>query len=152
MRNIAELTMLLRGHVELPDSLTLATEEFREGWNLVGSGNAQWLDKEVRRRGWHFIWIAAGSLRSGVGKTSQEAIAVALKLALRRVSDRFNAAEVKYVELRQYPWFVLARVRVCPYQIQRDADLGAPEPAVPVSMLPPAAAVAIQGRQVAPAA
>ena len=60
MRNIAELTMLLRGRVELPDSLNLVTEEFREGWNFVRSGDAHWLDKEIRTRGWHFMWIGEG--------------------------------------------------------------------------------------------
>ena len=61
MRKITELTMLLRGHVELPDSLNLVTEEFREGWNFVQSGDNHWLDKEIRRRGWHFMWIGEGS-------------------------------------------------------------------------------------------
>src|SRR5271170_8355690 len=127
MRNIAELTILLRGRVELPDNLNLATEEFQEGWSFVQSGDTHWLDKEIRRRGWHFMWIGEGPLRSGVGQTSQEAIAVALKLALRRVSERFNAAEVEYIELRKYPWFRLARVRVYPYQIQQSAVPSAPD-------------------------
>jgi len=151
MRNIAELTILLRGRVELPENLNLVTEEFREGWNFLGSGDAPWLDKEVRARGWHCIWIAEGMLRSGVGKTSQEAIAGALKLALRRVSERFNAAEVEHIGLTKYPWFVLARVRVYPYQIQQSAVLSVPEPAVPVSMPPPAETIAILGSGVAAA-
>ena len=63
MVNITELTMLLRGRVELPGNLTFTTEEFREGWNFVRSGGARRLDKEVRRRGWHFIRIGEGALR-----------------------------------------------------------------------------------------
>jgi hypothetical protein len=143
MRNIAKLTMLVRGPIELPDSLKLVTEEFREGWNFVVSGDAPWLDKEIRTRGWHFIWIAEGMLRSGVGKTSQEALAGALKMALRRVSERFNAAEVEYIELTKYPWFVLARVRVYPYQIQQNAALSAFNEAVPLTMPSPVQAVVI---------
>src|ERR1700745_3971752 len=108
MRKITERTMLLRGHVELPDSLNLVTEQFREGWNFVQSGDNHWLDKEIRQRGWHFMWIGGGSLRGGVGQTSQEAIAGALKRALRRVSECFNAAEVESIKLKKYPWFVLA--------------------------------------------
>jgi hypothetical protein len=152
MREIAELTMLLRGRVKLPDSLNLVTEEFQEGWSFVQSGDTHWLDKEIRTRGWHFMWIGEGSRRSGVGQTSHEAIAGALKLALRRVSDRFNAAEVESIELKKYPWFVLAKVKVYPYQIQRDAVLSVPEPAVPLSTPLPAAVITIPGNQVAPAA
>jgi len=152
MHNITELSMFVRGRIELPDDLKLVTEEFREGWNFVDSGDAPWLDKEIRTRGWHFIWIAEGLLRSGVGKTSQEAIAGALKLALRRVGERFNAAEVGYIELTKYPWFVLARVRVYPYQIQQNAALSVFNEAAPLTIPSRAEAIAISGDLVAPAA
>jgi hypothetical protein len=123
MRNIAELNVLLRVRVELPVGLKLATEEFREGWNFVQSGDARQLEKEIQARGWSFTKIADGPLRSGVGDTSQEAIAGALKLALRHVSTHFNAVEVEDIELTQYPWFFLAKVHVYPYRIQHCAVL-----------------------------
>ena len=152
MRNIAELTILLRGRVELPDNLNLATEEFREGWHFVQSGDTHRLDKEIRRRGWHFIWIGEGSRRSGVGQTSQEAIAGALKLALRGVSGCFNAAEVESIEVKKYPWFVLAKVKVYPYQIQQGSVLSSLDRTVPLSIALPTKAVIMPGNQVAPAA
>jgi hypothetical protein len=131
MHTIAELNMLLRVRVELPVGLKLATDEFREGWNFVRTGDARRLEKKIQTRGWNFIKIADGLLRSGVGETSQEAIASALKLALRRVSEHFNAVEVEHIELTQYPWFFLARVRVYPYRIQQDAVLPVPDEALP---------------------
>jgi 2,4-dienoyl-CoA reductase-like NADH-dependent reductase (Old Yellow Enzyme family) len=96
MRSIAELNMLLRVPAQLPVGLKLATNEFHEGWGFV-TGNANSLERKIRTRGWNFIKIADGSLRSGVGETSQEAIASALKLALRRVSMHFNAVEVEHI-------------------------------------------------------
>jgi hypothetical protein len=132
MRTIAELNVLLRARVELPAGLKLATEEFREGWNLARSVDARRLEKKIHTRGWNFIKIADGSLRSGVGETSQKAIASALRLALRRVSSRFNAAEVEHIELTRYPWFFLARVRVYPYRIQQAAELPEPDEAEPL--------------------
>ena len=151
MGNIAELNVLLRGHIELPNNLKLATEEFREGWNIVRSGGARRLDKEIRRRGWHFIRIDEGTIRSGVGQTPQEAIAGALKLALRCFSKRFNAAEVEHIELKTYPWFVLAKVKVYPYQIQQSAVLSASDETLPPLILPLPEAVAVTGNQVAAA-
>jgi hypothetical protein len=123
MRTIAELNILLRARTELPCGLKLATDEFREGWEFVRTFDARRLEKQIVLRGWNFIRIAEESLRSGVGETSQEAIASALKLALRHVSTHFNAAEVDYIELTQYPWFFLARVRVYPFRIQQGAVL-----------------------------
>src|ERR1017187_5145910 len=123
MRRIAALNVLLRERIELPAGFKLATEEFREGWNFVRSSNAKRLKKKIHTQGWNFIKIADGSLRSGLGDTSQEAIASALKLALRKVNEKFNAAEVEHIELTVYPWFFLARVRVSPYRVQQEAML-----------------------------
>jgi hypothetical protein len=131
MRTISELNMLLREQVDLPAGFKVATEEFREGWSFVRSANARRLGKRIKTRGWNFIRIADGSLRSGVGETSQEAIASALKLALRRVSTHSNAVEVEHIELTRYPWFVLARVRVYPYRIQQEAELQMMDEALP---------------------
>ena len=77
------------------------------------------------------MWISEELLKSGVGRTSQEAIANALKLALRRVNERFSAAEVEHIELKKYPWFFLASVRTYPYQIQQSAVLSVSDEAVP---------------------
>jgi hypothetical protein len=150
MRNIIELAMLIRGFVRLPGDLELVTEEFAEGWSFVQSGDSHWLDKEIRARGWHFIWIAEALLRSGVGKTEQKATASALKVALRCVSERFNAAQVGHVEVSKYPGFFLARVKIYPYQIQQSATLFVSNEAAAPLMSPPVEAAAIIGPQVPP--
>jgi hypothetical protein len=134
MRTIAELNMLLRARIELPEGMKLATEQFREGWNFVRTGDAPRLKMKIQARGWNFIKIADGSLRSGVGDTSQQAISSALKLALRRVNEHFNAVEVEHIELTQYPWFFLARVRIYPYRIQQGAVMCALYEALPEPM------------------
>jgi hypothetical protein len=137
MRNIAELNMLLRVQVELPSSLKLVTDEFREGWNFVRSLDARRLEKKVHTSGWSFFKVADACLRSGVGETSQQAIASALKLALRRVSEHLNAAEVEHIELTRYPWFFLARVGVCPYRIQQNALVPVLDEVAPLLPLTP---------------
>ena len=152
MCNIIERAMLIRGSVRLPGDLELVTEEFGEGWSFVQSGDSHWLDKEIRARGWHFIWIAEARLRTGVGKTEQKATASALKVALRRVSERFNAAQVGHFEVSKYPGFFLARVKIYPYQIQQSATLLVSDEPVPLLMPPLAKTVAISSNQVTPAA
>jgi len=133
---IAEQNVLLRAKTELPDGLKLATDEFREGWEFVRRYDACRLEKQIVRRGWNFIRIAEESLRSGVGETSQEAIASALKLAIRRISTHFNAVEVEHVELTQYPWFFLARIRVIPFRIQQGAVLPISDESLPSPFVP----------------
>jgi hypothetical protein len=137
MQNITEGAVLARITLELPDNLTLATKDFQEGWSFVQSGDVHWLDREIRSRGWHFIWIAKLSQRGGVGQTAQEAMASALKLALRRVDPNFNAAHIEHIELIQYPWFFIAKVRVYPYRIQEGAVLQVSDGAMPLPVTVP---------------
>ena len=129
MQAIAELDMLLRTHTELPFGLNLAFNEFRDGWDFARSVNSRRLENKIAAQGWSVTRIADGSLRSGVGETSQEAISSALRLTLRRISAYFNAAEVDHIELTQYPWFFLARVRINPLRIQQGEALPVPEEA-----------------------
>jgi hypothetical protein len=123
MRNIAETNLLVKTRVELPNGLKLATEEFREGWSFTRSLDARRLHKKIQKHGWNLVRNSAGLERSGVGPTSQHAIACALTLALRRLTPGFNAAEIEHIQLTQYPWFFLARVIVHPYLIQESATL-----------------------------
>ena len=123
MGNISERNILLREQVELPEGLSLSTQVFREGWNFARLVNARRLERKLHIRGWNFIGLSECKLRSGVGDTSQEAIASALRMALRHVGGVFNAAGIEHVELTQYPWFYLARVSVSPYRIQQGDSL-----------------------------
>jgi hypothetical protein len=149
VHNITKLTMLLRGYIELPDSLRLVTEEFREGWSFVKSGDVHWLDKRIRACGWHFIWIGEGLLKHGAARTAEEAAAIALKIALRRINKRFNAAEVELVDVKKYPWFFLAGVKVYPYQIQQSSVLSSFDDAAPLPTFYSKEVVAQAGNQAA---
>ncbi|MDR3724305.1 MAG: hypothetical protein P4K83_07440 [Terracidiphilus sp.] len=118
MYTIAESKLLLRAHIELPADLRLRTADFQEEWNFVQNASAQQLSRKTHKLGWSLVLGLKGLRGSGVGDTSQLAIAGALKLALRNVAAQWNAAEVRQIALTQYPWFYLARLFVYPYRIQ----------------------------------
>ena len=138
MHTIAAMNLLLRAQAELPEGFSLATEEFHEGWNFSRSVGAGRLEKRLKSRGWNIIKIEVDgkTQRSGVGDTAQEAIASALKLALRHICEHFNAVEVEHIELTQYPWFFLARVKINPFRIQQSAMLPWPDHLEPASHKP----------------
>ena len=108
MLKITELCVLLRAEVELPPSFPIKRGELIDGWTLVRPRGSRMLEKKIRRCGWHSIRIANESRQSGVGDSPQQAIACALKLAVRSFSEYFNAVEVRHIRLTKYPWFVLA--------------------------------------------
>jgi hypothetical protein len=131
MDAIAETNMLIRMQSELPEGMELRAQEFREGWSFVGIGDSRLLEKKLLKEGWKFIKIEDGWMRSGVGETAQAAIANALNLSLRHVSEHFNAVEVSHIEWTQYPWFFVAKVMVNPCRIQEGAILPVPDEALP---------------------
>ena len=120
-----ELNFLLRSQAGLPEGLRLAKEEFCEGWCSVRTRNTKWLEKEICAKGWNFDRVVKGLRGSGVGETSEVAIAGALKLALRQMSEQFSAVEVERIQVTQYPWFFLARASVSPIRIQQSTVLSA---------------------------
>lgn len=138
MLEIAEFTTLVRGNVGLPRDFLAVTEEFREDWHFVGSGDSRQLTDEIWTPRWRLSRAAPTSQRSGVGKTNQDAIGSALKLALRRVDACFGVAVVEQIKLTTYPWFVLARIDVSPYQIQQILFLSESADAPPLPTPPPA--------------
>ena len=132
MLRITGSSVFLRTQIKLPVLLKLATEQFQEGWDFIPSARASGLEKKIRSYGWYSIRIAEGSLRSGVGETPQQAIACALKLAVRGISEYFNALEIRRIQLTEYPWFFLARVLVHPLRIQQSAIQAVPDDALPL--------------------
>jgi hypothetical protein len=136
MRNIAEQSILLREMIELPDAMKLTTEEFGEGWNLIRPTNARQLDKQITACGWSQINIADRLQHCGVGSTTQEALANALRLSLRHVGEFFNAAEVEKIELTQYPWFHLVRIQIYPSRIQESSTVPVPDHYEPAPIKP----------------
>jgi hypothetical protein len=121
MSGITERAMLVRVSMDLPIALT--TNEFRDGWHFVCSDEACRLGAMIKAHSGQYNRVVNSLMRSGVGETSQAAIASALKLALHQVSGNLNAVRIERITLTEYPWFCLARVNLYPCWIQRDVIL-----------------------------
>jgi hypothetical protein len=137
MPKMIEPIVLLRVRTELPRGLNLKTSEFNGGWDFIRYGRASGLEKKIQKCQWQFIRIAGESLRSGVGKTSRQAFAAALRLVLPNISAYFNAVEVRRIHLTRYPWFALVRVGVYPIRIQQSGVEAVPDDALPIPSATP---------------
>ena len=100
------------------------TEMKQDGWHFALGGEFYW------REGIHLECGPGPNpgvqtiRRSGIGQSAQEAMAGALKLALRLVDPSCHAAAVKEILMKEYPWFILARVTILPYRfLHADAKL-----------------------------
>jgi hypothetical protein len=134
MRSITEPILLLRARTELPAGLNLKTSEFNASWDFIRYGRAGGFEKKIQRCQWHFMRIAGESLQSGVGETSRQALAGALRLALPGISAYFNAVEVRRIHFTKYPWFILVRVGIYPIRIQESAVQAMPDGKLPIAV------------------
>ena len=82
------------------------------------NANADQLRRKARTLGWTLVRGTRGQHGCGVGDTSELAMASALKLALRNVAKQWNSAEVEQIAVTHLPMFYLAKLYVCPYNIQ----------------------------------
>lgn len=81
------------------------------------------LDTKVRNAGWHFMWLMEAYSCRGVGRTAESARRRAITLALSKVKQSFNAAELGLVKFTEYPGFQVARIILHTRQIQQHASL-----------------------------
>jgi hypothetical protein len=108
----------------LPEGIALAGNGICEGWVVLQSGDAMWLDKTIRDLGWNSNVLTQVSWRRGYANRAQDAIYRAAQLALRKVDKRFNAAEIGHLGVVKYLWFCVARVGIFSRYIQESPFLG----------------------------
>jgi len=124
MRELDQQTIFLREHIMLPEGIAVAGQAFCEGWVVLQSCDAPWLDKTIRSLGWNSAVLTKMYWKSGFGTYPQGAIHRAALLALRKVGKRFNAAEIGHVVVVKHLWFYLARVGIFSRYIQEGPFLG----------------------------
>lgn len=116
-------SVFLRSGCILPDRLDPCRQPIGKEWFVVEEIHALAFDTVIRQAGWHFMWLQEPSSRRGIGLSKEAAIRRALSRALKGVSKRFNAAELDFIQIKEYPGFQIAIVTVQTLQIQRGASL-----------------------------
>jgi hypothetical protein len=124
MRELEEHTIFLREHIMLPEGIALDGETICEGWVVLQSGDAVWLDKTIRGLGWNSNVLTRVYWRCGYANRARDAIQRAAQLALRKVDKRFNAAEIGHIVVVKHLWFYVARVGIFSRYIQESPFLG----------------------------
>jgi hypothetical protein len=124
MTELNRHTIFLREHISLPAGIALAAEAFCDGWVVLKSGDALWLEKTIASLGWNFIVLTDVHARDGIASSASEAIHRSVRLALQSVSRDFNAAEIEKVVATRRLWLYIATARIFSRQIQESPFLG----------------------------
>ena len=115
--------MFLRESCLLPDGLNLRKQRYFQGWMHVDDLTATALDAKIRQAGWHFMWMLGSCIQRGYGWTSEGAVHQALKGALNKTGEQFNASELDSLLVKKYPGFFMAKVILHPRLIQQLTSL-----------------------------
>ena len=67
MRELKQHTTFLRERIVLPEGISFTGETFREGWTLLKSDNASWLDSAIRKAGWNSFVLTKEHWRVDLG-------------------------------------------------------------------------------------
>jgi hypothetical protein len=90
----------------------------------VEGTTASALDIKLRSADWHFMWLTEAHSCLGIGRTAESACTNAIVLALKKVQQRFNAAELTLLKITKCSGFQVAKVILQTRQIQQHASLG----------------------------
>lgn len=127
--------ILIRANASLPQQFSMKGDRLQGGGWIALNENAHEIERKVRNADWHFFWITDQVEASAFGRRADEVLRSALRRALRRISGRYNAAEVLEVRHQRLFGLHFVRVRVASRHIQREAILGLSES---VGLLSPA--------------
>lgn len=116
--------IFLRTGTVLPDNVDFVQTSFSEGWMSVGTTTVNSMDREIRQAGWHFVWLVESGAGMAAGRSEEAACKHAAVLALKRISARFNGAELGHIRVTRYPGFYVAKVTLHTRQIQQQTSLG----------------------------
>lgn len=120
-------TVFLREGCILPDRFDLRTEPFCKDWAAVIGVSVSELDARIRNAGWHFAWITDSHSSRGLGRTPETAIHSAVVCTLKKVKDRFNAAELDSIQITNCLGLQVARVTLDTRHIQKHTSLDSVE-------------------------
>lgn len=116
-------SVLFRSGTVLPEKFAAPGKTAYEGWVSAGPENAQQVEASVRASGWHFMCLTLVSSCAGIGLTADAATHKAFRSSLKRLSDRFNAAEIVAMTTKKYLGFHAAHVTLTSRHVQESGAL-----------------------------
>ena len=119
-------TILMEKGTVVPDSLSLESEPYSNGWESIRNLDRRELGRELHGTGWTFFFLADEISRSAVGFNEQEAIRTAVKRLLSSIKIRcLNCLEVRRVVTKTFLGLHFVSVFAHPRHIQKSSALAA---------------------------
>ncbi len=110
----------------IPQSLRVETELYSHGWEIIKNSDADAVDRDVRRAGWNFFFLAANIQAAALGYWGERTVRRAMKRVLAKAkAARFNCLEITEMSANQFLGLPYVRVSAHSRHIQKSPFLGA---------------------------
>jgi hypothetical protein len=117
-------TVMMQTGTLLPESSGIEPERYSPGWSTIRDSDGDVVDRNLRKAGWSFFFMAANIQAMGWGSWGEKAIRRAVKHVLARVKPLgFNCLEITELSARRFLGFPYVHVSAHSRHIQKSAGL-----------------------------
>ena len=113
-------TVLMQTGTPLPESSGIEPERYSSGWSTISNSDGDVVDRDIRKAGWNFFFMAANIQAMVWGSWGERTIRRAVKHVLAKVKPlRFNCLEITELSARRFWRFPYVHVSAHSRHIQK---------------------------------
>jgi hypothetical protein len=117
-------TIMMQAGTLTPESLRVKAEPYWHGWEMIQDWDGDVLDREIRRAGWNFFFMAANIQAMVWGFVGKRTVRTAVQRVLEKVKlSKFNCLEITAISARRFLGFPYVHLSANSRHIQKAALL-----------------------------
>jgi hypothetical protein len=120
-------TIMMRAGTIIPQSLRIETEPYSQGWEVIKNSDGSSVDRDLRRAGWNFFFLAANIQATAMGYWGERTVRRAMEQVLAKAApSSLNCLEITEVSAKQFLGFPYVHVSAHSRHIQKSPFLQGP--------------------------
>jgi hypothetical protein len=120
-------TIMMRAGTIIPQSLRIETEPYSQGWEVIKNSDGSSVDRDLRRAGWNFFFLAANIQATAMGYWGERTVRRAMEQVLAKAApSNLNCLEITEVSAKQFLGFPYVHVSAHSRHIQKSPFLQGP--------------------------
>src|SRR5260370_20359342 len=121
----------------IPQFLGVERELYSQGWEIIKNSDADALDRDIRRAGWNFFFLATSIHATALGYLGERTVRRAMERVLAKAEpSKFNCLEITKISAKQFLGFPYVHVSAHSRHIQKSPFLQAPAKRVKPKRMP----------------
>jgi len=117
-------TIMMKTGTFIPESLCVEAKPYWQAWEMIHSADGDLLDRDLRKAGWNFFFLAETVQAMVWGHRGEKAVRRALRRVLAKVKLlKFNCLEITEITQRRFLGFPYVHVSAHSRHIQKSSTM-----------------------------